>query len=360
MIPAHAEAPYREAMSTPRTGGRARLWGDVLLAAGLAIVGLAELWVPFSSLQGDGSRVVATLVVVLVTLPLVLRRIAPLHSALVVLWTWPLVFAVVELPVLFWGQFAPMVVAVFSVARHGRGREGAYGALAGAATLLYMDLRVELLQTPGEIIFHWLVFTIAWSMGRWLHVAERKAAESLRRAIEVEVASAEQAMAAVVEERTRIARELHDVVAHSVSMMVVQAGAAEQVVDDDPEHVRAALHTIRTTGTDALAEMRRVVAVLRDAEEAGALTPQPGMDQLAALIESGSQGLSVEVTVHGQERSGPAWTSSARPATASRRSSRRRRPSRASYSWTCGCRGWTGSKPPADCSPSIQRRRCWR
>ena len=280
---------------------------DAGLATGLAVIGLAEVWVPFTSVQGSGSRAAVSVVVVLVTLPLALRRVLPLPTALAVLFSWPLAFLIVEMPVLFWGQFVPMVAAVFSVARHGRGRTGFYGAAAGAATLLYLDFRVDVLQTPGEIVFHWMVFVLAWSMGRWLHVAERRAAESLRRAIEVEVASTEQAMAAVIEERSRIARELHDVVAHSVSMMVVQAGAAELVVDDDPEHVRAALHTIRTTGTDALHEMRRVVAILREADETGSLSPQPGIGQVSTLIESArSQGLDVTATVHGEERALPA------------------------------------------------------
>ena len=308
MTPRAVDATYRDPVSNATAlGGRRRLLLDAGLAVGLAVIGLAEVWVPFSSVQGSGSRTAVSIVVVLVTLPLALRRVAPLPAAVVVLLSWPVVFLVAQMPVLFWGQFVPMVVAVFSVARHGRGREGFYGAAAGAVTLLYLDLRVDVLQTPGEIVFHWLVFIVAWSMGRWLHVAEDRAAESLRRAIEVEVGSAERAMAAVVEERTRIARELHDVVAHSVSMMVVQAGAAEQVVDDDPEHVRAALHTIRTTGTDALAEMRRVVAMLRDSEEAGSLSPQPGIGQVDTLVESArSHGLEVTVTVHGHARTLPA------------------------------------------------------
>ncbi len=71
-------------------------------------------------------------------------------------------------------------------------------------------------------------------------------------------------MAAVVEERARIARELHDIVAHAVSTIVVQAGAAEQVVEDDPALTRESLETIRATGTAALADMRRLVTVLRD------------------------------------------------------------------------------------------------
>jgi signal transduction histidine kinase len=280
---------------------------DAGLASTLAVVGLAELWVPFSSIQGEGSYPAATVAAVLACAALAFRRAAPLPAAVAALAAWPLASLVQPVPVVFWGAFVPMVVAVFSVARHGRGREPVYGALAGAATLLFMDLRVEELQEPGEIVFHWMIFTLAWTLGRGLQVAERRAAESLRRAIDAEVAAAEQAMAAVVEERTRIARELHDVVAHSVSMMVVQAGAAEQVVGEDDEHVRRTLATIRATGTEALGEMRRVVAMLRESDEAGALAPQPGVDQFESLVEEArATGLDVTLRVSGTRRNLPA------------------------------------------------------
>jgi signal transduction histidine kinase len=167
------------------------------------------------------------------------------------------------------------------------------GAGLGAAALLFYDLFVPLLQTPTEIVFHWGVLATVWGFGFGLRRHELRAEASVRRAVEAEVAAAEQAMAAVLAERTRIARELHDIVAHSVSTMVVQAGAAEQVVDEDPELVRRALATIRTTGADALAEMRRVVAMLRE-DGPGELVPQPGLDGVAGLVATArEEGLAV-------------------------------------------------------------------
>ena len=276
---------------------------DGALAVLLAAIGVAEVWVPFTSVMGEGSKPLATVVVVITCLTLAVRRIVPLVCAVVVLFTWPLVFTVTPMLVLFWGQFVPMAVAVFSVARHGRGRHGLYGGLVGACTLLFMDLRVDALQSAGEIIFHWMVFTIAWSFGWGLRMMEHRAKDSMQRAIDVEVASAERTMAALVDERTRIARELHDVVAHSVTMMVVQAGAAEQVVDEDPAYVRTALETIRRTGTDALAEMRRVVVMLRDNGESGELAPQPGVEGIPALVEEAKRGgLAASLVVEGTER----------------------------------------------------------
>ena len=298
---ARRSAPlYRVAVLAP---ARLRRLFDVGLATLLATIGVAEIWVPLPSVMGEGSRLFSTVVVVILCGVLALRRTAPLVTASVALLTWPVLFTVTPVLVLFWGQFVPMAVAVFSVARHGRGREPWYGAAVGAGTLLFFDLRVEVLQDASEIVFHWMVFVVAWSFGWGLSRMERRAHESTQRAIDVEVAAAEQTMAAVVEERTRIARELHDVVAHSVSVMVVQAGAAEQAVDDDPEFARTALAAIRSTGTGALAEMRRVVAMLRDAEDVGSLVPQPGVEAVPELVaEARRNGLDASLEIEGAPR----------------------------------------------------------
>jgi signal transduction histidine kinase len=272
---------------------------DLGLAAAVTAAGVAETWVPFASRQGEGSAVLVTVFTCLAGLALTQRRTQPLLAGLLVLWSWPLLFLVTPLYVLFFGQFVPMGIALFSMARHGRDRVPFLGAAAAAATLLFFDLTVDVLQSPGEIVFHWGVFAIVWSFGWALRRLEDRARESTRRAVEAEVGAARQAMAAVVEERTRIARELHDVIAHSVSLMVVQAGAAEQV-DDDPELVRRSLETIRRTGTEALAEMRRVVDVLREPDVPGRLEPQPGLAALTALVDDArAAGLDVSVATSG-------------------------------------------------------------
>lgn len=285
----------------------ARRLFDATLAALIGAVGIVEIWLPLPSVMGDGSKVVSSLVVLVVCLALAFRRVWPLPVAVVALLGLPVVYLSGSLLVMFWGQFVPMAVAVFSVARYGRERQPLYGAVAAAATLLFIDLRIDLLSNPSEIVFHWLVFTIAWSFGYGLSAFDRKATRSMQRVLDVEIEAAERAAAAVTEERTRIARELHDVVAHSVSVMVVQAGAAQQMVDDDPEYVRAALDTIRTTGTEALSEMRRVVEMLREQDESGALAPQPGAASVSALVEDARVGgLDVSLLVEGEPRQLPA------------------------------------------------------
>lgn len=111
------------------------------------------------------------------------------------------------------------------------------------------------------------------------------------------------AEAAVTVERSRIARELHDVVAHSVSVMVVQADGAVQVMDDDPARARGALTAISATGRQALAELRRVLDVLRPSGETAAhdaYLPQPGLAQVAELVEGARQGgLAVDFRTEG-------------------------------------------------------------
>ena len=112
---------------------------------------------------------------------------------------------------------------------------------------------------------------------------------------------------AVARERTRIARELHDVVAHAISVMVVQAGAARTVVDHDPQAAKAAIGQVEETGRAGLAEMRRLIGVLTDDGEVVSTAPQPGLAELGPLVETmRAAGLPTEVVRSGNPRELPA------------------------------------------------------
>ncbi|HEV3463585.1 MAG TPA: histidine kinase, partial [Actinomycetota bacterium] len=145
--------------------------------------------------------------------------------------------------------------------------------------------------------------------------SRQRLAEALAaRTVELEREREERAKLAVAEERARIARELHDVVAHSVSVMVVQAGAARRTLATSPGQATTALGQIESTGRQALVEMRRLLGLLRDGdgdgedgEVAAALTPQPSLAHLESLAAAAREaGLPVEIVVEGEPRPLPA------------------------------------------------------
>jgi signal transduction histidine kinase len=153
----------------------------------------------------------------------------------------------------------------------------------------------------GDFVFANLVFGIIWIIGFSLGRKFEEADEMKERADRAEREREEQARAAVAEERARIARELHDVVGHSVSVMTVQASGVRRLLRPDQEREREALLVVERTGREALAEMRRMVGVLRRPEEAPALAPQPSLEHLDRLVEQAREGgLPVELRIEGQ------------------------------------------------------------
>jgi signal transduction histidine kinase len=284
---------------TPR--GSRRLTWDVALAALLLGLGLAEVWAALPSRQGSGEPGWTTLSVVAGTLPLVVRRSHPAVMVALAFGSMCLLYGFAPVYILFYGQFVPAAVVMFSVARHGRGREPLLGALAGGVVVTVLAVSVPEQRTPESVVFNVVGLALAWLAGWGLTLFERRAAASRQQTIDAQVTAARLAMSAVIEERTRIARELHDIVAHAVSVIVVQAGAAEPIVEEDPAFVRAALATIRTTGAGALGEMRRVVAMLREDNDPQLLAPQPGVASLPELLEQTRQGgLDASLTITGE------------------------------------------------------------
>ena len=150
--------------------------------------------------------------------------------------------------------------------------------------------------TIGNIIGFTIIWALAWLISS--RVCEGRALRA--HAAEVEAASGERARAAVADERGRIARELHDVVAHSVSVMVVQAGGLRRLTSPDQTVEREALTTIEETGRRALAEMRRMVGVMRTDDTPAEREPQPGLSQLDRLVTvMGDAGLPVGLSIEG-------------------------------------------------------------
>jgi signal transduction histidine kinase len=262
---------------------------DAALAAGLAAL---VVWEILAS-DVDGDRTVLIPAALGATLPLAWRRSAPLPVAAVV------ASAVVAMTALHSGSQEPqtpilaLLILAFSV--------GAYGEPRPAVIGLVLLLGALLADEPGDFVVLGPVHGAAWGAGRVLFARQLEAAASRGRAGELEL-ERDQARAAMSEERGRIARELHDIVAHNVSVIVMQAGAERLARPQAPAATRETLESIERSGREALVEMHRLLGVLREPEQEGvAMAPQPGLAELDRLAEHvRGAGLPVEVEVEGE------------------------------------------------------------
>jgi signal transduction histidine kinase len=157
--------------------------------------------------------------------------------------------------------------------------------------------------TVADYFFVSLFVCIPWLTGFLLSRRTEHAREMTERARRLEEEQLESSERAVAAERQRIARELHDVIAHSVSVMTVQAGAVRRLLHPDQEREREALETVEATGREALTEMRRLVGLLREQGAMPEFAPQPGLDRIDSLLEGvRAAGLPVELEVAGAPR----------------------------------------------------------
>ena len=196
----------------------------------------------------------------------------------------------------------PFFCAIGAMVTFGATRERriAYAGIPIAfATVGYVTHQFH--QGVGSV--PWVVgfFTAAWLAGFFLSSRSQQTEELRERAERLELEREVKARTAVAEERARIARELHDIVGHSVSVMTVQASAVRRLLRDDQEREREALQTVEETGRAALAEMRRLVGVLRQPEEAPALVPQPSLEYVDKLVEQSREaGLDTKLLLEGE------------------------------------------------------------
>ena len=166
--------------------------------------------------------------------------------------------------------------------------------VGGAATVIYNNPR----HAAGELVFVPVLFGIGWLAGYALRERAAQAEEAEERALQAERERESAARIAVAEERARIARELHDVVAHAVSVMVLQVGAVRHQLPEALAEDKDALTDVERAGRAALAEMRRLLGAMHDGD--AELSPQPGLDSLEALVERvGRAGLPVRLQVEG-------------------------------------------------------------
>ncbi|MEV0587815.1 histidine kinase [Nonomuraea sp. NPDC050310] len=284
---------------------------DSALAIGLAVVSVSLFVLVDSgelagSAAGDLLRPVrepdggAAVLVGLACLPVAVRRRWPLAALCASL------LPDVVLVITGYGfSSVAHLVLLYSVAAY-RGLAVALGGLL-VSLLAYALAVVSAEELPVTVAVHVLQVAIlagVWGMGRGLRLRRAYLEELKDRASRLERAREADARAAKAEERSRIARELHDVVAHHVSVMTVQAAAARRVLTEDPEQAREALSAIESTGRVAMREMRDLVGVLRSPAERG---PQPGMESLPMLVEQMREaGLATDLVVEGEAAPLPA------------------------------------------------------
>jgi signal transduction histidine kinase len=157
-------------------------------------------------------------------------------------------------------------------------------------------------QVVSNLVFDIPVFgALPFFVGRWSQERRAREQASRERAERLDAERELRVRAAALGERARLAREIHDVIAHSVSVMVIQAAGARTVMDGEPGRARDALESVERAGREALAEMRRLLGVLGDGEQLRALAPQPSFDDLEELMErTRAAGLPASVRVEGE------------------------------------------------------------
>jgi signal transduction histidine kinase len=200
---------------------------------------------------------------------------------------------------------APFVIAIlflpWCLATYNEPRRAIAGLVVMEALGVWVNVQWD--GTFWDYFFIALFMGLSWTVGFVLNRRATQTRELAERAERLERQHEEAASRAVAEERQRIARELHDVVAHSVSVMTVQAGAVRRLLRPEQEQERQALETVEATGREALTEMRRLVGLLREQGAMPEFAPQPGLGTVHALLDTvRSAGLPVDLAVDGTPR----------------------------------------------------------
>jgi signal transduction histidine kinase len=282
----------------------------VALAALAAVTGVA-LVAPRAQLEPPSTPVIVAWAAAMAA-PLVLRRRWPLVVLAVTTLHFTRYWAVGQVNEI--ASWVVLGVAIYSVAAYADRRRARW--VCGACLLWLIGSGVVLSVRAGPIgvvevaavaMFDALPFLLAWPLGAMMRRLREYRAVLEERNRQLDREREVNARRAVLEERVRIARELHDVVAHHVSVMGVQAGVARRLFDRDPAEAVAAIGAVETASRQAIADLQQLVGVLRRQEEGDDLAPQPSLQRLPELVEHMRQtGLPVELTVKGPQGPLPA------------------------------------------------------
>ena len=239
--------------------------------------------------------------VVVMSLALTLRRRAPfaipagtwLSSATLSIVDGSLIAG--QAPLSIVGMIAAVLLG--DLKDHRQARAGLAVVVASAATVAYQDPT----HTAGDLFFIPGLFAAGWLVGFTLHLRTEQAEAAEERAARAEWQRRNEGRVAVAEERARIARELHDIVAHAVGVMVLQVGALRHRLPVEDVTSQETLRNVEEAGRDALTEMRRLLEAMRRDGDPLDLAPQPGLGGIAALLDTvRAAGLDTDLHVHGE------------------------------------------------------------
>jgi signal transduction histidine kinase len=254
---------------------------DISLALALTVISQISIW---TGTTNEGPKGITVPVALAVTTGLAWRRSAPLATTAVLAGAWLFQAVVARSPSATW-ELVVLLIYAYSLAAHTEQRQAVAGGLGLLAAMWVIVLLDPTQEGSGDLFTAPVLVGLPWLAGRVVRRYSAQARELDVLNMELERRREHDLREAQRDERTRIARELHDVVAHSLSVMVVQAGAAEEVLAHDPQSAAEPLAAIRQTGKNALLEMRRLLGVLKTDADGLALTPQPGLGDLGDLVE---------------------------------------------------------------------------
>jgi len=285
---------------------------DSAVAVGVVIIGQLEVWAPavmrdLGNLHLVGPSGLNSLAYLLSGLALVWRR---QHPAGVLTF----VLLVVSLLALAaggsqgLGGFLPLLIALYSVARWCEGAIARAGLVMALLASMVHDLRDPLVQGVADVSLFYVLMVVDWVAGRGLNRWQRRVGDLVKQAESLRVSIAHQAVLMAAEERARIARELHDVVTHHVSLAVIQSVVALELLDaGEPARARERIIDGEKASREALSEMRTMIGVLASHGESDEpLAPQPGvaaLPQLAAQVTAA--GVAIDLEVEGSGRDVP-------------------------------------------------------
>ena len=275
---------------------------DGAAALVFTVLGLVTVFVQDLRDGMNEPTALAVLTVAVTCLPLAVRRRAPL-AALTASTLALLVHVLADFPE---GALpVATVLLTYSVAAWSPLREAVVGLVVVDATLIVLGLADTAGLDTAAVLGNLAFFGVAWALGIAVR-ARRESMESRVRELEERAKVERQSTArALAEQRLEIAQELHDVVAHSMSVIAVQAGVGAHVLDDRPDEARAALEAISATSRGALTEMRRLLSVLRDADGERSHQPAPGLADLAQLVtDVRAAGVPVSLEMRGTSAGG--------------------------------------------------------